>query len=81
MEIDEEDIASSQRVIIPQLPILKIFKVIFISRICVLLACLSVCYIHAWWPQRSEEEVRSPGTGVADECELPWRCCSQTHGL
>jgi hypothetical protein len=27
--------------------------------------------VHGWYLLRSEEDVRSPGTGVTDGCELP----------
>lgn len=40
----------------------------------VLPACISVYHMHAWCPQRSEEGIRSPGTGVPDNCELPCGC-------
>lgn len=37
--------------------------------------CLPVClHVCACWPQRSEEGTRSPGSGVADGCELPCKC-------
>jgi hypothetical protein len=39
----------------------------------VLLACMSVHHVCAWCPQRAEEGVRSPETGVLDvscSCEL-----------
>lgn len=30
--------------------------------------------VHTWYPQRPEEIVRSPGTEVANGCELPCGC-------
>lgn len=35
----------------------------------VLLACLSVRLLHAWCPQRPEEGIKPPDTGVIDDCE------------
>jgi hypothetical protein len=35
----------------------------------ILSACMSVHHMHTSW--RPEENVRSPGTEVADGCELP----------
>lgn len=32
----------------------------------ILPAYLSVHHLHAWYPQRSEQSVGSPGTGVTD---------------
>lgn len=40
----------------------------------VLPACTYVYHIHAWHPQRSEETVRSTGTGVTGYCEIPFGC-------
>ena len=34
-----------------------------------------------WWPQRSEEGVRFPGTGVTGSCELPCGCWELNQGL
>lgn len=46
-----------------------------------------VIYVHcmcSWFPWRPEQEVRSPGTGAMDSCELPrgcwqWNWSSQVH--
>lgn len=42
----------------------------------VLPAHMSVCAVcgHAWYPWRPEEDIRSPGAGVTDGCELPSGC-------
>lgn len=37
----------------------------------VLLACIFVCHMHAWYLQRPEEAV---GTGVTESYELPRGC-------
>lgn len=39
--------------------------------ISVLPACMSMHHVRAWCPQRSDEAIGSPGTGVTDGCELP----------
>lgn len=39
----------------------------------ILSACVSVRLVHAWCRRRPEGSVRSPGTGVIDDCE-------QLHG-
>lgn len=47
--------------------------------------CVSVCvhlwmytmYVHAWYPQRPESGVGSPGTRVTDVGELPCGSCEQ----
>lgn len=36
----------------------------------VLPACVSMCHMCAWHPQRLEEGIRFPQTGVIDGCEL-----------
>ena len=35
--------------------------------------CQHVCMytVYAWYPQRPEEDIGSPGTGVTDGCEPP----------
>lgn len=34
-------------------------------------ACMYMHHaIHAWWPQRSEESVPAPETGITDGCEI-----------
>jgi hypothetical protein len=33
-------------------------------------ACVSVCPVHAWCPQRSEEDIRFSGTEAKDRFEL-----------
>ena len=35
----------------------------------VLLACMCVYHMKAWYLQRSEGSVGSPGSGVTDDCE------------
>jgi hypothetical protein len=35
----------------------------------ILLACMFVCHICAWCLKRLEEGIKSPGTGVTDDCE------------
>ena len=38
----------------------------------VLLECMSVYHECAWYPRRSEEGIRSSGTGVTDSCGSTW---------
>jgi hypothetical protein len=40
----------------------------------VLTACVFAHQMCAWWPQRSEKGVESPGNRVTDDCEPPSRC-------
>ena len=42
----------------------------FILCMIVLLACISTYLLHAWCPLKSEEGIRSPGTGDTD-CDSP----------
>jgi hypothetical protein len=42
--------------------------------------CMSVRYVHAWCPQRSNKDIKPLGTGVTDGCELPCRCQEQDPG-
>ena len=54
------------------------FVIIILFYKSVLSAYMSVYYhVHAWYPQRSqrsEESVRSSGTGATDSCEPPYGC-------
>ena len=60
------------------------FVVGFLKILCVWMFCL---YVHicvlctCLVPQTSEEDVRYPGTGVMDGCELPCGCWEQNLGL
>ena len=46
-------------------------------------ACVYVYTFQEWIPQRSEKGVRSPGTGVTEDCERSWVLCqdNQCHKL
>lgn len=48
------------------------------DRDCVLPVSWSVRHTHRLYPRRPEMGVRSVGAGVADGCELPCGCGSQT---
>ena len=39
----------------------------------ILHVCMYVHHMCAWCQRRSEEGIRSPGTGVMDSCEAPCR--------
>lgn len=30
--------------------------------------------VHAWCPQRSEDDIRVPGPGIMDDCKPPCVC-------
>lgn len=49
------------------------FKSYFLC-INVLLTCMSVHYVYAWYPWRSEEDVRSPENGAVDWFKQPFGC-------
>ena len=34
----------------------------------ILLACLSVLFMHAWCPRRPEEDIGAPAAGTVDAC-------------
>lgn len=36
-------------------------------------SCMYVYYMYAWCPWKTEEDIRSPGTGVTDGCKPPCR--------
>lgn len=42
--------------------------------------CVSVYYLCAWCPQRTEEGMESPGTGVIGGREPTCRCCEWSLG-
>lgn len=42
----------------------------------VLFACKSVEYVY----KGQKEDLRSPGTGITDDCVLPCGCCEQNPG-
>lgn len=42
---------------------------------------MSVHYVCAWHPWRTEEIIRSPGIGVKYSCELPCWCWELNSGL
>lgn len=46
-----------------------------------LTACMSVYHVHIWCPRRSEEVIRSLGTGANDCCELPCGYWAPNPGL
>lgn len=43
---------------------------------CIWVFCLNIhlCTTCAWWPQRLEKSIRSPGNRVTDSCGLPQKC-------
>lgn len=41
----------------------------------VLLVCMSVPFVHAWFMRGSEAGVRSPATEGTDVCEALCGCC------
>lgn len=47
----------------------------------VLPICMSVFHIHDWCPQRSQESIRSPETGVSGSCEPSCWCWVLDPGL
>ena len=46
----------------------------------VLPACISVYHACVWCLQRPEEEIRSPGIGVTDNCKPPCGCRELNSG-
>lgn len=42
---------------------------------------MSLYCVHSWCPGRPEKHTKSPGTGVTDSCELPFRCWEGTQDL
>lgn len=38
----------------------------------VLLTCMYVLYMFAFYPQRPEDGIKSPGTEIVDDCESLW---------
>lgn len=43
--------------------------------------CMCVCtVVHAWCPQKPEESIRSPETGVTNGCEPPCRFRNSNMG-
>jgi hypothetical protein len=50
------------------------FFYIFEMCMCGLPACMYMYHVHAWSPQRSQEGMGSPGTGVTDSCNLAHGC-------
>lgn len=46
----------------------------------VLPLCLPIHHMHAWCPQRPEEDAGSPGTGVTEDCELLCECSKLNPG-
>lgn len=52
---------------------LQYFRYIILrARVLCLHVCL--CTLYAWCPQRSEEAIRCPGTGIRHGCEQPCVC-------
>lgn len=47
----------------------------------VLPACMHVYHVCAWYLQRPEEGVRSPGTEVIDSCKPPCGCWELSLGV
>lgn len=43
--------------------------------------CVYVYHVYAWPPGRSEEGIRSPGTGINGDYELPRGCWDLNPGL
>lgn len=46
----------------------------------VLLDCMSMYHIHAWFLRRLEERIRSPGTELMDCCEPSRGCYASSSG-
>ena len=42
--------------------------------------CVSVYYLHAWYPQRAEKGLGFPETGVTGSCEPPCECWELSQG-
>jgi hypothetical protein len=65
-----------------------LFILFYFMCLSVLPACMYVYYVCAWCPQRSEESIGSPGTGIIDGWELPsigvgnrtWVLCKSSKG-
>lgn len=38
----------------------------------ILLTCMYVLYMFAFYPQRPEDGIKSPGTEIVDDCESLW---------
>lgn len=65
---------------LPHYPLLLFYLFICLLTLFVYLMWMGVfpaCILWttcAWCPQRPEEDIRSPVTGITGDCELPWRC-------
>lgn len=43
-------------------------------------ACMSVYSVQAWFPQRAEEKIKCPGTGITIGCKSPHGCQELNSG-
>lgn len=59
---------------------LFIRRLAHIYRVNCLPACMSVHCMHDWYPQRSEEGIRSPGTAIIEGCEQQVRARNGKQG-
>lgn len=50
------------------------FLILFNAHVSFAYMCMRAPYIYAGCPQRSEEDIRTPETGVMHSCELPSGC-------
>lgn len=50
------------------------FKILYFICMSVFAVCMYVYHIHARCPQRSEEGIDSPGSGVMDGCKISYGC-------
>lgn len=57
-----------------------LFKLILLLCVC-LLAYLHVYHNHAWYQQRLEEGIVTPGTEVTDDCKPPYGYWEAKLGL
>jgi hypothetical protein len=51
--------------------LLKTLFLFYFMCVSILLACMYMYHMFAWYPCRPEEGVGCPGTEVTDGCELP----------
>lgn len=59
---------------------LFIRRLAHIYRVNCLPACMSVHCMHDWYPQRSEEGIRSPETAIIEGCEQQVRARNGKQG-
>ena len=57
------------------------FKFVYFMSLNILPSCEFIQHECFWYPWRSEEGIRFPGTGVIDRCKLSSMCCEPNPGL